>query len=184
MTILSYDLKILAADSLVTAGNTKVYNKSKIRIIKQHAIVSTGTENDGFRFEKWFFEQNGEEFLCEDSFGAIVLSRTKAVAGSCDAEVNFKLKSLMPVVSRMTAGCSEACSASDILMKVSKMNAHNATVEAANYHILCGEPVHSITKKQLEWIHPDFNGYWIGTYKTPESKIEANLITEKQWHKS
>ena len=139
-------------------------------------------ENDGFRFEKWFFEQNGEEFIAEDSFGVIVMNRTKVWGGSVGDD--FKLGKLIPVISRATIGAHAATAAADILMKVSKLNAHNATVAAANYHTHCGEPVYSIIKKQLEYIDMDFNGYWIGTYKTPLNKISDFLITEKQWHKT
>jgi hypothetical protein len=182
MTIISCDLKILAADTLTTCDDVKVYNRSKIRIIKQHAISSTGTENDGFRFEKWFFEQNGEEFIAEDTFGVIVMN-TKKVLGAVSDD-NHKLGLMIPIISRATIGAQAACAAADILMKVSKLNAHNATVAAANYHTHCGEPVYSITKKQLEYIDIDFNGYWIGTYKTPFNKLSDFLITEKQWHKT
>lgn len=182
MTIIACDLKILAADTLTTCDDVKVYNRSKIRIIKQHAIASTGTENDGFRFEKWFFEQNGEEFIGEDTFGVIVMNKSK-VFGGTTGDGN-RLGPLIPIISRATLGSNAATAAADILMKVSKLNAHNATIAAANYHTHCGEPVYSITKKQLEYIHTDFNGYWIGTYKTPISKITNSLITEKQWHKT
>lgn len=182
MTIISCDLKMLAADTLVTSDDIKVYNRSKIRIIKQHAIATTGTENDGFRFEKWFFEQNGEEFIADAGFGVIVMNKSKILAGSL--EEDNKLGNLIPLISRATLGSSVAAAAADILMKVSKFNAHNAAVAAANYHTHCGEPVYSITKKHLEYIHTDFDGYWVGHYKVPLNKISDSLITEKQWLKT
>lgn len=184
MTILSYDLKMLAADTLTTAGDIKVYNRSKLRIVKKHAIASTGLENDGFRFDKWFFEQNGEPFITEDYLAVFVLSTSRLVYGVADVETDHKLSALAPVISHMSIGATEATAAANILMKVVKFNAHNAATEAANYHTHCGSPVYSITKKQLEYIHVDFSGYWIGTYKTPLNKIEDYLITEKQWLKT
>jgi hypothetical protein len=173
---------MLAADTLTTCDDVKVYNRSKIRIIKQHAIASAGDEHDGFRFEKWFFEQNGEDFIAEDTFAAIVMSKT-TVLGGYSGDAN-KVSRLIPIISRATVGSAAAQSAADILMKVSKFNAHNAAVAAANYHTHCGEPVYSITKKQLEYIDMDFNGYWIGSYKTSLNKLSDFLITEKQWHKT
>ena len=174
---------MIAADTLCTAGDVKVYNRSKIRVIKQTALVSTGTENDGFRFEKWFFEQNGEEFICEDNFAVLILTRHRAFEAFTSGDT-WKLSKMRESTTPMAIGVGTAVAAAEILMRVSKFNAHKAVVAAANYHTHCGPPIHSITKRQLESIHADFDGYWIGTYQTPINKIPAHLITQKEWMKS
>src|SRR5271165_3131156 len=88
MTILASDLKMLAADSLVTSGDSKVYHRSKIRILKQTAIATAGDESDGFRFEAWYFAQNGETFTAEDSFQAIVFSKDRIQIGETKDDSN------------------------------------------------------------------------------------------------
>jgi len=174
---------MIAADTLCTAGDVKVYNRSKIRVIKQTALVSTGTENDGFRFEKWFFEQNGEEFICEDSFAVLILTRDKACEAFTTGDT-LKLSTIRESTAAMAIGVGSAVAAAEILMRVSKLNAHKAVAAAANYHTHCGPPIYSITKKHLEAIHADFSGYWIGTYQTPMNKLAEHLITQKEWMKS
>lgn len=183
MTIIATDLRILAADSLCTAGDVKVYHRSKIRIIKQHALAACGDENDGFRFEKWFLDKSGEEFICEDNFAVIIMSRAMTMEGYTSDE-SFKLNKLRKSTTKVAIGAMQASAAAEILMRISKLNAHQAAIAAANYQIHCGLPVYSITKKQLEYIHPDFAGYWIGTYQTPITKVDDFLITEKQWLKT
>lgn len=183
MTVLASDLKILAADSLVSSGDIKAYNRSKIRIIKQHAIATAGSENDGYRFEHWYFAQNGEIFTAEDSFQVIVFCKNKIQVGETKSDSN-ELAKLWDPMAKFAMGMDQASAAAEILMRVAGFNAHKAAVAAANYHVYCGEPVYSITKAQLDAIHPDFDGYWIGSYKTPISKIEDFLITHKQWLKT
>lgn len=183
MTILSCDLKILAADTLTTAGDIKVGNRSKIRIIKQHAITTTGSENDGFRFERWLFNQNGESFFAEDYFGTIILTKSKILIGET-ADDSLELKKLWEPLKKVAMGINPAAAAAEALMRFAKFNAHNAAVAAANYSTCCGEPVYSITKAQLDAIHQDFDGYWIGTYNVPIKDITKYLITHKQWLKT
>lgn len=183
MTILACDLRILAADTLTTAGDIKLGNRSKIRIIKQHAIASTGTENDGFNFEKWFFSQKSEPFIVEESFGAIIMTKTTVLLGET-LDDSTELRKMWEPLKKVSMGCQSAAAAAEALMRFSKFNAHNAAVAAANYHTACGEPVYSITKAQLDAIHQDFDGYWIGTYQTPIKDIPKFLITHKQWLKT
>jgi hypothetical protein len=183
MTIISADLKILAADSLTTAGDTKVYFRSKIRIIKQHAIASTGMENDGFRFEKWFFEQNGEPFICEEDFAAVILNKSKFLVAETKEDDRTLAKTWEPN-HKFSIGTPAAQAVAEGLMAFAGFNAHKAAAAAARYHTHCGEPVYSITKAQLDAIHPDFDGYWVGDYKVPLAKIEQYLITHQQWLKT
>lgn len=183
MTILTSDLKILAADTLCTSGDIKTYNRSKIRIIKQYAIATSGCEDDGFRFEKWYFAQNGEIFTAEGSFQVIVFTKDRIQVGETKSDSN-ELTKLWDPMAKFAMGINEAAAAAEILMRVAGFNAHKAAVAAAKYHTHCGEPVYSITKAQLDAIHPDFDGYWIGDYKVPLAKIEQYLITHKQWLKT
>jgi hypothetical protein len=180
MTILCCDFKMLAADSLTTAGDSKVYNRSKIRIIKQHAIATAGSEQDGIRFEEWLFAQNGEKFICEDDFSVMVLTKTNIKMGETP-DGSTELLKLWDPMYKFAMGVNGADAAAEVLMRVAGYNAHKAAMAAARYHTHCGEPIYSITKKQLENVHPDFDGYWIGTYQTPIAKIDDVLITHKQW---
>lgn len=170
---------MLAADTLTSAGDITVYNRSKIQIVKQKAICTTGMESDGDRFLHWLNLQERESFVTDSIFAAIVLSRTDTVlyAGDDPGEA------IKPggVYTKWTLGAGAATSYSDALLREVKYNAHKACELAAQYDRNCGLPVFSITKKQLELIHQDFNGYWVGTYKTPLNKIEDFLITHKQW---
>lgn len=183
MTILSCDLKILAADTLTTAGEIKLGNRSKIRIIKQHAITTTGTESDGFRFEKWFFNQNGESFFAEETFGVIIMTKTSILMGET-LDSSTELRKLWEPLKKVAMGINPAAAAAEALMRFAKFNAHTAAIAAANYSTYCGEPVYSITKTQLDVIHQDFDGYWNGTYRTPVKDIPKFLITQKQWLKT
>jgi hypothetical protein len=183
MTILACDLKMLAADTLTTAGGSKVYNRSKIRIIKQTAIATSGSESDGFRFEEWFFAQNGEKFICEEDFSVMILTKNTAKMGEAPEE-NTELAKLWDLMHKFATGSTHAAAAAEVLMRVAKYNAHKAALAAARYDVNCGEPIYSITKKQLDNIHPDFDGYWIGSYQTPINKIPDFLITHRQWLKT
>lgn len=173
----------MAADTLSTASDIKVHNKSKIRIIKQHAIATCGAEEDGFSFENWFFAQNGESFYAQDGFGVIVMTKDKIMVGET-AEDSTELKKLWRPNNKLAMGTNPAQAAAEALMKFAKFNAHKAAVAAANYSTHCGEPVYSITKAQLDAIHQDFDGYWIGLYTTPLKDIDKYLITNKQWLKT
>jgi len=183
MTILCTDLKMLAADSQTTAGAVKVYKRTKIRILKQHAIATAGDENEGFQFEKWFFAQQGESFIGSDDFQVIILNKDTVLLGEIKEGTN-ELAKLWNPLSKVAMGAETAAAAAEALMRTAKFNAHDAAVAAANYHIYCGEPVYSISRAQLNHIHQDFDGYWIGTYKTPITKLEEYLITPKQWLKT
>jgi|SRR6185437_8073757 len=180
MTILCTDFKMLAADTLTSAGHIKVYNRSKIRIIKGHAIATCGDEEAGFQFEKWFFNQQGETFIGDDTFGVIIANKHTIQLGEVK-EDSTELTKLWEPRHKSAMGAPAATAVAEILMKVSKLNAHKAAEHAANYDAYCGPPVYSITKKQIAEIHQDFDGYWIGTYEVPINKVDNYLITQKQW---
>lgn len=181
MTIICWDTRMLAADTLTSAGEIKVYNRSKIQILKQMAVCTTGFEQDGDRFLEWLDKQDRENFTVESYFCALVLSRTSISMYPGDEPGNV-LRS--EVYNKTSCGAGSAASYADALMREVKYNAHNAAEQAAGYDRGCGLPIYSITKKQLSYIHADFTGYWIGTYQTPISKIKDYLITQKQWLKT
>jgi hypothetical protein len=182
MTILCFDQKILAADTLTSSNDTTSYNRSKIKIVKQTAIVSCGLMEDGFRFEDWYKQQNRESFIPTDSFAAFVMT-TQAIQSFYNDEKGDEI-SCERVVNKCANGSASAASYSEALMRETKMNAHKACELAAQYDRACGLPVYSITQKQLAEIHQDFEGFWIGDYKVPLNKIEEYLITYKQWLRS
>lgn len=181
MTILACDLKILAADSLFTYGDVVAYNRSKLRIIKQTALASCGDEEDSFKFEKWFFNQsNANQPNLESSYGSIVLS-VDAVQWVTIDEGNIKIS---PLRGKVAQGAGEATPYAEALMREAKFNAHKAAEAAAFYDRGCGPPIYSITQLQLKNIDPAFDGFWIGHYKTPLTKLDQYLITYKQWLKT
>jgi len=142
------------------------------------AICTTGFEQDGDRFLDWLEKQDREHFSVDSYFCALVLSRTSVHMYPGD-EPGTVLRT--DVYSKISTGAGGAASYADALMREVKCNAHNAAELAAGYDRGCGLPIYSITKKQLSYIHADFKGYWIGTYKTPITQIEKHLITHKQW---
>jgi hypothetical protein len=161
----------------------KVYNRSKIKIIRQHAIASCGDETDGVRFERWFFEQGGESFLCEGEFSVIVMTKERFLIGETLDDLK-ELRKMWQPGRKLGLGMANAVAAAEILMKEANYNAHKAAYAAAGYNTHCGMPIYSITKTQLRNISPDFAGWWIGDYQTPINKMNNFLISHKQWLKT
>lgn len=184
MTIICYDQKMLSADSLTSSAGTTVYLRSKLKITRQAAIISCGRTEDGFRFEEYYRTQSKEIFKAGDAdFCVTIMTKDDMNHLYTDDSGSNTLISER-ALSKLTLGSSGASAYADALMREAKFNAHKACELAALYDRYCGLPVYSITQKQLLEIDPDFDGFWIGTYKTPLNKIQDYLITYKQWLKT
>lgn len=184
MTILAFDGKILAADSRFSCDDITIYHRSKIRIINQKAICTAGHEDDGFEFDRYVSESREREFVARNTFMFMLLATDKFYTGGAPDDKSQPITLWTPRNVAVAQGSGNATSYADGLMRHGKINAHNACHHAAIYDSGCGVPVHSITKKQLEYIDPVFDGFWIGTYLTPIKQIPKYLITYKQWLKT
>lgn len=190
ITVICFDQKILAADSLVSVNDTVAYRRSKIRILKQAALASAGYAQDGDAFDQWWLDGQKEPFHANNFAGVIVSKNfiqcwvNRQDDDDDIADQDIKLLQLESLDHKCSLGASHACSYAHALMRIAKYNAHKACEHAAQYSLFCGLPVYSITQAQLLHIDPDFKGYWIGTYQTPIKHLSEYLITHKQWLKT
>jgi hypothetical protein len=181
MTIISFDQKILAADSLTSSNDTTSYLRTKIRIVKQTAICTCGDTEDGDRFIDWYLTDAKDEFISKSTnFSASILT-VKGPKGAFYDDEAKTIRFVTNADNKHSIGNGPAVSYSEGLMRECKWNAHKACEAASLYDRFCGAPVYSITIKQLKAIPHDFDGFWIGTYKVPTNKIKDYLINYKQW---
>jgi hypothetical protein len=181
MTIICFDQKILAADSLTSSNDTTSYLRTKIRIVKQTAICTCGDSEDGDRFTDWYLSDSKDEFTSKSENFAALLFTVKGPQAVMYDEDSKTVRFLTNADNKHSIGSSAAVAYSEALMRESKWNAHKASEASALYDRFCGSPIYSITIKQLKAIPHNFDGFWIGTYKTPLNKIKDALITYKQW---
>ena len=182
MTIVCWDGAILAADSLISTGEVVSYLRSKIQICRQSAFAAAGSEFDIDAFANAVRSDTLSEFNFQTSAEVIYLTPSTAkhyLGHGSDDDTKTVTDSLNCITSM---GHSSAFA--DGLMRIAKYNAHEAALHTTTYSLYCRPPIYSISRKQLAKIPPDFDGYWIGTYKTPLTAVKDCLITSKQWEKT